>query len=298
MNPVLRQLESEAIQIIREVAGAFENPVILYSIGKDSGAILHLASKAFYPGKIPFKLLHIDTGWKFKEMISFRDRITDIYDVQLIVHKNTQGEKANVSPVETDAQEYTRIMKTDALKAALDLYKFDAAIGGARRDEERSRAKERVFSLREPGHIWNPKNQRPELWNTFNTIINPGQSMRVFPLSDWTEIDVWKYTKDQNIPYVPLYLSASRKVVNRQGSLIMVDDHRLPIMDHEVVEDKNIRFRSLGCYPLSAAIQSTAQSIDDIIAELELSTNSERAGRLIDGDRSASMESKKIEGYF
>lgn len=297
-RPLLDQLEAEGIEIIRETAGAFAKPVMLYSIGKDSGVMLHLAKKAFAPAPIPFPLMHIDTTWKFKEMISFRDQIAAHYGVDLIVHTNRRGAEEGITPFTRDSQEYTRIMKTDALREALDLYGFDAALGGARRDEERSRAKERIFSLRQPGHRWDPRAQRPEMWHTYNTRLAPGQTMRVFPLSNWTEIDVWRYIQREKLPMVPLYFSAPRPVVQRNGSWIMVDDERLELQAGETVETRSIRFRSLGCYPLCAATESQASDIDALVEEVAATKLSERAGRLIDGERDSSMEAKKVEGYF
>jgi sulfate adenylyltransferase subunit 2 len=295
---ILDVLEAEAIEIIRETAAAFDKPVMLYSIGKDSGVMLHLARKAFAPAPIPFPLLHIDTTWKFRDMISFRDRIAKEYGVELLVHTNREGVEENVSPFTAGTQEYTRIMKTVALRQALDLHGFDAALGGSRRDEERSRAKERIFSLRLPGHRWEPRSQRPEMWHTYNTRLTEGQTMRVFPLSNWTELDVWMYTRRENIPVVPLYFAAPRPVVERNGSLIMIDDDRYPLESGETPQQRVIRFRSLGCYPLCAAVESPAASADDLIDELVTTRLSERAGRLIDGEKSASMEAKKMEGYF
>lgn len=297
-SSVLDSLEAESIDILRETAAAFDKPVMLYSIGKDSGVMLHLAKKAFAPGPIPFPLMHIDTTWKFRDMIAFRNRIAAEYGVELIVHTNQDGVRDDVTPFNTDAQEYTRIMKTVALRQALDMHQFDAAIGGSRRDEERSRAKERIFSLRLEGHRWEPRSQRPELWRTFNTRLGQGQTMRVFPLSNWTELDVWTYTRRENLPIVPLYLAAERPVVERKGALIMVDDDRMPLEPGETPQMRTVRFRSLGCYPLSAAVESPAASLDDLIDELVTTRLSERAGRLIDGEKSASMEAKKVEGYF
>jgi sulfate adenylyltransferase subunit 2 len=291
-------LEAEAIDILRETAAAFEKPVMLYSIGKDSGVLLHLAAKAFAPAPIPFPLLHVDTTWKFREMIVHRNTIAKMYGVELMVHTNQEGVAENITPFTTEAQEYTRIMKTVGLRQALDSNEFDAAIGGSRRDEERSRAKERVFSLRQPGHRWEPRSQRPEMWRTYNTRLAPGQTMRVFPLSNWTELDVWRYTQRENIPVVPLYFAQERPVVQRSGSLIMVDDDRFPLQDGETPEMCLIRFRSLGCYPLSAAVESPVTNIEELIEELVTTRLSERAGRLIDGEKSASMEAKKVEGYF
>jgi len=297
-SSVLDGLEAEAIEILRETAAAFARPVMLYSIGKDSGAMLHLARKAFAPAPIPFPLLHVDTGWKFRDMIRFRDHIAAEYGVDLMVHTNREGQAEGVTPFSRDAQEYTRVMKTVALREALDTHRFDAAIGGSRRDEERSRAKERIFSLRLEGHRWEPRSQRPEMWRTYNTRLAPGQTMRVFPLSNWTELDVWLYTRREGIPVVPLYFAAERPVVVRNGSLIMVDDERMQLEAGEEPQTRLIRFRSLGCYPLSAAVTSAATTLDDIIRELTEVRLSERAGRLIDGERSASMEAKKMEGYF
>ncbi len=297
-HDLLDALEAEGIEIIRETAAAFDKPVMLYSIGKDSGVMLHLARKAFAPAPIPFPLLHVDTTWKFAEMIRFRDQIAEHYGVDLIVHTNQQGVADGITPFSAGTQEYTRVMKTVALREALDQYGFDAALGGSRRDEERSRAKERIFSLRLPGHRWDPRAQRPEMWHTYNTRLTAGQSMRVFPLSNWTELDVWQYTRRENIPVVPLYFAAARPVVTRDGSLIMVDDDRFPLLDGETPELRVIRFRSLGCYPLCAAVESPAATVDDLIEELITTRLSERAGRLIDGEKSASMEAKKIEGYF
>lgn len=295
---ILDILEAEAIEIIRETAAAFDKPVMLYSIGKDSGVMLHMAKKAFAPAPIPFPLLHIDTTWKFREMIEFRNWIAGEYGVDLLVHTNQEGVRDNVTPFTLDAQEYTRIMKTVALRQALDMHGFDAALGGSRRDEERSRAKERIFSLRLPGHRWEPRSQRPEMWHTYNTRLTEGQTMRVFPLSNWTELDVWMYTRRENIPVVPLYYAKPRPVVERNGQYIMVDDDRFPLRDGEQPHLRTIRFRSLGCYPLCAAAESPASSVDDLIAELVETRVSERAGRLIDGEKSASMEAKKMEGYF
>jgi sulfate adenylyltransferase subunit 2 len=297
-DEVLDQLEAEAIEIFRETASAFKKPVMLYSIGKDSSVLLRLAQKAFYPAKIPFPLMHIDTTWKFKEMISFREATVKAANVDLIVHTNQAGVAQNVNPFDLGSTEYTRIMKTVALREALDLYEFDAAIGGSRRDEEKSRAKERIFSLREPGHRWDPRQQRPELWHSFNTKIRPGQTMRAFPMSDWTELDVWRYIERENIEVVPLYFSKLRPSVMRGNQIIMVDDERYRLHENETPEMRQIRFRTLGCYPLTAASESTATTISEIIAELEEVSLSERATRLIDGDREDSMERKKIEGYF
>ncbi|MET4163627.1 sulfate adenylyltransferase subunit 2 [Marinobacterium sp. MBR-111] len=294
----LKQLEAESIHIIREVAAEFDNPVMLYSVGKDSSVMLHLARKAFYPGKPPFPLLHVDTTWKFKEMIQFRDHMAQEAGMDLIVHINPEGVEMGISPFTHGSSKHTDIMKTQGLKQALNQYKFDAAFGGARRDEEKSRAKERVFSFRDKHHRWDPKNQRPELWNTFNTRVDKGESIRVFPLSNWTELDIWQYIHLEQIPIVPLYFSAVRPVVERDGMLIMVDDERLPLADGEVPMMKNIRFRTLGCYPLTGAVESDADTLPEIIQEMLLTTTSERQGRAIDHDSAGSMEQKKIEGYF
>jgi sulfate adenylyltransferase subunit 2 len=298
LSAQLRRLEAESIGIIREVAAEFRNPVMLYSIGKDSGVMLHLAMKAFYPSKPPFPLLHVDTGWKFRDMIRHRDGIAARYGVRLLVHTNAEGVARGINPIASGSQLHTQVMKTEALKQALDKYDFDAAFGGARRDEEKSRAKERVFSFRSAGHVWDPRNQRPELWNLYNTRIAKGETIRVFPLSNWTELDIWQYTRAEDIPVVPLYFAAPRPVVKRDGLLIMRDDDRMPLLPGEVEETRQVRFRSLGCYPLSAAIESDAQSLDDIIAEMMATRTSERSGRLIDNDEAASMERKKREGYF
>jgi sulfate adenylyltransferase subunit 2 len=294
----LKQLEAESIHIIREVAAEFDNPVMLYSVGKDSSVMLHLARKAFFPGKPPFPLLHVDTTWKFKEMIQFRDHMAQEAGMDLIVHINPEGVEMGISPFTHGSSKHTDIMKTQGLKQALNQYKFDAAFGGARRDEEKSRAKERVFSFRDKHHRWDPKNQRPELWNTFNTRVDKGESIRVFPLSNWTELDIWQYIHLEQIPIVPLYFSAVRPVVERDGMLIMVDDERLPLADGEVPMMKNIRFRTLGCYPLTGAVESDADTLPEIIQEMLLTTTSERQGRAIDHDSAGSMEQKKIEGYF
>ncbi len=298
LSPHLRRLEAESIEILREVAAEFENPVLLYSIGKDSGVLLHLAKKAFFPSRVPFPLLHVDTTWKFADMIAHRDRVAAEGGFELIVHVNEAGRAAGVSPLTHGSSEHTRIMKTEALKQALDQHRFDAAIGGARRDEEKSRAKERVVSIRSPGHGWDPRRQRPELWNLYNTRLAPGETARVFPLSNWTELDVWDYTRAEAIPVVPLYFAAERPVVKRDGRLIMRDDERLVLQPGEVLENRRVRFRSLGCYPLSAAVDSDAADLDAIIDELRTSRTSERNGRLIDADEAASMERKKREGYF
>jgi sulfate adenylyltransferase subunit 2 len=294
----LRRLEAESIEIIREVAAAFDNPVMLYSIGKDSGVMLHLAVKAFFPSKPPFPLLHVDTKWKFADMIRHRDSIVERYGVDLLIYTNQEGVERGVNPIASGSSLHTQVMKTDALKQALDKYGFDAAFGGARRDEEKSRAKERIFSFRSAGHTWDPRNQRPELWRLYNTRINQGETIRVFPLSNWTELDIWEYTRAENIPIVPLYLAAQRPVVERNGMLIMRDDDRMPLLPGEVEEPRWVRFRSLGCYPLSAAVESEAATLDDIIDEMRATRTSERQGRLIDSDESASMEKKKREGYF
>jgi sulfate adenylyltransferase subunit 2 len=294
----LKALESESIEILRETAAAFRNPVMMYSIGKDSSVLLHLAKKAFYPAPIPIPLLHIDTTWKFKEMISFRDEVVAKAGVKLLVHTNQEGVAAGANPFKTGISEYTRIMKTVALRQALDQYAFDAAIGGSRRDEEKSRAKERIFSVRDEGHKWDPRNQRPELWRTYNTRLAPGQTMRVFPLSDWTEIDVWRYILQENIEVNPLYFAKERPMVKRGDQLIMVDDERYPLLDAEKPEMIKVRFRTLGCYPLTAAVKSTATSITEIVEEVFSVKLSERATRLIDGAAEDSMEKKKTEGYF
>lgn len=294
----LKRLEAESISIFREVAAEFRNPVMLYSIGKDSGVMLHLAMKAFYPSKPPFPLLHVDTGWKFKDMIRHRDSIVQRYGVKLLVHTNQEGVARGINPITSGSQLHTQVMKTEALKQALDHWGFDAAFGGARRDEEKSRAKERVFSFRSAGHVWDPRNQRPELWTLFNTRIHKGETIRVFPLSNWTELDIWQYTRAENIPVVPLYFAAPRPVVKRDGLLIMRDDERMSLLPGEKEEVRTVRFRSLGCYPLSAAVESPAATLDDIIDEMLIARTSERSGRLIDSDEAASMEKKKREGYF
>jgi sulfate adenylyltransferase subunit 2 len=294
----LQRLEAESIHIIREVAAEFRNPVMLYSIGKDSSVMLHLTAKAFYPSKPPFPLLHVDTTWKFREMIAFRDETAKRVGMDLIVHTNEQGLREGISPFTHGSSTYTNIMKTDALKQALTQYKFDAAFGGARRDEEKSRAKERIFSFRTENHGWDPKNQRPELWNLYNARIRQGESIRVFPLSNWTELDIWQYILQENIPIVPLYFAAKRPVVERDGQLIMVDDDRLPLAKGEVPQERMVRFRTLGCYPLTAAIESPASTLHEIVYEMLLARTSERSGRLIDHDEAGSMEKKKREGYF
>jgi sulfate adenylyltransferase subunit 2 len=298
LSPHLKRLEAESIGIIREVAAEFRNPVMLYSIGKDSGVMLHLAMKAFHPSKPPFPLLHIDTGWKFRDMIRHRDAIAAREGLKLLVHTNPEGLARGINPITSGSQLHTQVMKTEALKQALDQWQFDAAFGGARRDEERSRAKERVFSFRSAGHVWDPRNQRPELWNLYNTRISKGETIRVFPLSNWTELDIWQYTRAQSIPVVPLYFAAPRPVIERDGLLIMRDDDRMPLKPGEVEQVRMVRFRSLGCYPLSAAIESRAASLDEIIEEMLIARTSERSGRLIDSDEAASMEKKKREGYF
>ncbi len=294
----LKQLEAESIHIIREVVAEFDNPVMLYSIGKDSAVMLHLARKAFFPGKLPFPLLHVDTTWKFREMIEFRDKMAQKYGFDLLVHVNQHGVEEGINPFVHGSARHTDIMKTEALKQALDHYRFDAAFGGARRDEEKSRAKERVYSFRDRQHRWDPKNQRPELWNLYNSRVAPGESIRVFPLSNWTELDIWQYIYLENIEIVPLYFAAPRPVVKRDGMLIMVDDERMPLLPGETPELRTVRFRTLGCYPLTGAVESEAATLPDIIREMLLTRTSERQGRLIDHDQSGSMEKKKIEGYF
>jgi sulfate adenylyltransferase subunit 2 len=294
----LRQLEAEAIGILREVAAEFRNPVLLYSIGKDSSVLLHLARKAFYPARLPFRLLHVDTAWKFREMIQFRDATVQRLDLELIVHTNQEGLERGINPIASGSALHTQVMKTEALKQALDRHGFDAAIGGARRDEEKSRAKERVFSLRGAGYSWEPRRQRPEVWHLYNTRLAPGETMRVFPLSNWTELDVWEYIAAEGIDIVPLYFAKERPVVRREGTWIMVDDDRLPMAPGEAPQLRSVRFRTLGCYPLTGAIESDAATPADIIAELRASSLSERQGRLIDTDDAASMERKKKQGYF
>jgi sulfate adenylyltransferase subunit 2 len=294
----LRALEAESVFIIREVAAEFRNPVLLYSTGKDSSVLLHIALKAFAPAKPPFRLLHIDTLWKFREMIAFRDATAKRVGMDLIVHVNEAGVRRGVSPIGSGSVEYTDVMKTEALRQALDKWKCDAALGGARRDEEKSRAKERIFSHRSPGHRWDPRNQRPELWRLFNTRIRPDESMRVFPLSNWTELDVWQYLRAERIPVVPLYFARERPVVEREGTLIVVDDERLPLGPGEVPRIEKVRFRTLGCYPLTGAVRSEAADVDAVIEETMGSRFSERQGRIIDRDDHASMEKKKREGYF
>jgi sulfate adenylyltransferase subunit 2 len=294
----LKSLEAESIGIMREVAAEFRNPVMLYSIGKDSSVMLHLARKAFFPGKPPFPLLHIDTGWKFREMIAFRDETARSLGLDLLVHTNAEGKARGINPITSGSALHTAVMKTEALKQALERHGFDAAFGGARRDEEKSRAKERIFSLRSAAHAWNPKNQRPELWRLYNTRLRQGESMRVFPLSNWTELDVWEYIAVEQIPVVPLYFAKPRPVVSRNGVLIMVDDGRLPLERQERPEMRVVRFRTLGCYPLTGAIEATAKTSHEIVEELRQSRRSERQGRLIDNDEEAAMERKKREGYF
>ncbi len=294
----LQQLEADSIHIMREVVAETENPVMLYSIGKDSSVLLHLARKAFFPAKIPFPVMHVDTTWKFREMIKFRDDLAKEYNLDLIVYTNPDGVSQNVGPFSHGSAVHTDIMKTQALKQALDKYKFDAAFGGARRDEEKSRAKERIFSFRSEQHRWDPKNQRPELWSLYNTKKKPGESIRVFPLSNWTELDIWQYIYLENIPMVPLYFAKERPVVFRNGIWIMVDDDRLVLEKDEKPEVKCVRFRTLGCYPLTGAIESNASTLPDIIQEMLLTKTSERQGRVIDQDSGASMEMKKQEGYF
>ncbi len=294
----LKRLESESIHIMREVAAEFRNPVMLYSIGKDSSVMLHLAMKAFYPSLPPFPLLHVDTTWKFREMIAFRDETVKRLGLKLLVHINEDGVRRGINPFDSGSALHTQVMKTEGLKQALDKYGFDAAFGGARRDEEKSRAKERIFSFRTASHSWDPKNQRPELWRLYNTRVRPGESIRVFPLSNWTELDIWQYIMMENIPIVPLYFAKKRPVVERDGTLIMVDDARMKLRDGEVAQSKLVRFRTLGCYPLTGAIESRADTLEAIVSEMLTARTSERQGRLIDSDESASMEKKKREGYF
>lgn len=294
----LKQLEYESIHIMREVVAEFDKPVMLYSVGKDSSVLLHLARKAFAPGKIPFPLLHVDTTWKFREMIEFRDRMAKEYDFELLVHQNPEGLAMNISPFTHGSSTHTDIMKTQGLKQALDQYQFDAAFGGARRDEEKSRAKERVYSFRDKKHRWDPKNQRPELWNIYNGKVHKGESIRVFPLSNWTELDIWQYIYLENIQIPELYFSKERPVVERDGTLIMVDDERMPLEEGEKPMMKKVRFRTLGCYPLTGAVESEADTLPAIIQEMLLTKTSERQGRVIDRDTTGSMEKKKIEGYF
>ncbi|MGE5537644.1 MAG: sulfate adenylyltransferase subunit CysD [Gemmatimonas sp.] len=294
----LQALESEAIGVFWEIASEFRRPVLLYSIGKDSAVMLHIALKAFSPGRLPFPVLHVDTGWKFREMIAFRDETARRLGLDLIVHRNKTGIAQGIDPIRSGSALHTHVMKTEALKQALTKHGFDAAFGGARRDEEKSRAKERILSFRSADHAWNPRNQRPELWRLFNTRIKPGESVRAFPLSNWTELDVWEYIAAENIPVVPLYFARERPVVRRAGTWIMVDDERLPLDAGEAPELREVRFRTLGCYPLTGAIESSAASLDAIIAELKAARHSEREGRLIDSDEASSMEKKKREGYF
>ena len=294
----LDRLEAESIHILREVAASMQNPVMMYSIGKDSSVLLHLARKAFHPGRIPFPLLHVDTTWKFREMIAFRDALKDDPQTDLLVHINQEGVEQGIGPFTHGSALHTDVMKTQALKQALDKYKFDAAIGGARRDEEKSRAKERIFSFRSAQHRWDPKNQRPELWSLYNARIKPGESVRVFPISNWTELDIWQYIYQENIELVPLYFAAERPVVERDGIMVMVDDDRIPLEPGEEPQMKTVRFRTLGCYPLTGAVESTASTVTEIIEEMLRTTTSEREGRAIDKDAPASMEMKKQEGYF
>ncbi|MFA7086355.1 MAG: sulfate adenylyltransferase subunit CysD [Aliarcobacter sp.] len=294
----LKQLEAESIHIIREVVAEFDNPVMMYSVGKDSAVMLHLALKAFAPAKLPFPLLHVDTLWKFKEMIEFRDKRAKEEGFELLVHTNPDGIEMNISPFTHGSAVHTDIMKTQGLKQALNKYKFDAVFGGARRDEEKSRAKERIYSFRDKNHRWDPKNQRPELWNIYNARVHKDESIRVFPLSNWTELDIWQYIYLEQIPIVPLYFAAKRPVVEKDGVKIMVDDERMPIGPDDVIKEEMVRFRTLGCYPLTGAVNSKAQTLEEIIKEMLLSRTSERQGRVIDNDSSGSMEKKKIEGYF
>jgi sulfate adenylyltransferase subunit 2 len=296
--PYLKHLEAESIYIFREVVAEADNPVLLYSIGKDSSVLLHLALKAFYPAPIPFPILHVDTTWKFREMYVFRDKIAKKHSLNLLIHTNQEGYQNNINPFIHGSAIHTEIMKTTALKQALNKYQFDVAFGGARRDEEKSRAKERIFSFRNAEHRWDPKNQRPELWSLYNTRKNKGESIRVFPLSNWTELDIWQYIYAENIEVVPLYFAAPRTVIEREGLLIMVDDHRMPLANNEIPQERKVRFRTLGCYPLTAAIESNANTLPKIIYELMASRQSERHGRMIDNDYQASMEKKKEEGYF
>ena len=294
----LKRLEAEAIHILREVAANFAKPVMLYSIGKDLSVMLHLAMKAFYPAKPPFPFLHIDTTWKFREMIEFRQRMAKELGINLLVHINPDGIEQGINPFVHGSNIHTHVMKTVGLRQALDKYGFDAAFGGARRDEEKSRAKERIFSFRNSQHAWDPKKQRPEMWKTYNTRINPGELIRVFPLSNWTELDIWQYILKENVPVVPLYFAKKRPVVERDGTLIMVDDERMPLDPNDVVEERLVRFRTLGCYPLTGAIESEAATLEEIVAEMIAARTSERQGRLIDGDETSSMEKKKKGGYF
>lgn len=294
----LQELESESIYIMREVIATAKNPAMLYSIGKDSSVMLHLAMKAFYPGKPPFPFLHVDTTWKFKEMITFRDKRMQELGLELLVYINPEGVEKNIGPFTHGSEVHTDVMKTQALRLALDKYKFDAVFGGARRDEEKSRAKERVFSFRDSQHRWDPRNQRPELWHLYNSRVNKNESMRVFPLSNWTELDIWQYIYLENIPIVPLYFAKKRPVVERDGVLIMVDDDRMPIEPNEQVQEEMVRFRTLGCYPLTGAIRSQAKTLEQVVEETLVAASSERQGRVIDNDANASMEKKKMEGYF
>lgn len=294
----LKQLEAESIHILREVVAEFDNPVMMYSVGKDSAVMLHLALKAFHPAKLPFPLLHVDTRWKFKEMIEFRDQRAKEEGFELLVHTNPEGIEKDINPFVHGSAVHTDIMKTQGLKQALDKYKFDAVFGGARRDEEKSRAKERIYSFRDKNHRWDPKNQRPELWNAYNARVHKGESIRVFPLSNWTELDIWQYIYLEGIPIVPLYFAQKRPVVERDGVKIMVDDERMPIAADDVVKEEMVRFRTLGCYPLTGAVESTAATLPEIIQEMLLTKTSERQGRVIDNDSAGSMEKKKIEGYF
>jgi sulfate adenylyltransferase subunit 2 len=297
-TPVLRRLEAESIYILREVAGQFRRPVLLYSIGKDSSVLVHLAKKAFYPARPPFPVLHVDTTWKFREMIAFRDKVLPTYGMELIVHTNADGIARGINPFTHGSALHTEVMKTEALRQAMERHGFDAAIGGARRDEEKSRAKERVFSFRSATHQWDPKRQRPELWKLYNGMLHPAESMRVFPLSNWTELDVWRYIEAEEIPVVPLYFAKPRPIVERDAMLIMVDDDRMPLRAGEKPQVLEVRFRTLGCYPLTGAVRSQAKSVSDIVGELATSRSSERMGRLIDQDQIGSMEKKKREGYF
>ncbi len=298
LSPHLKALEAESIHIMREVAAEFERPVMLYSIGKDSAVMLHLALKAFYPSRPPFPLQHVDTGWKFRDMITYRDTLASALGLELRVEINEDGVKRGINPFDSGSNLHTQVMKTEALRGAMNRHRYDAAFGGARRDEEKSRAKERIFSFRDAHHAWDPRNQRPELWRTFNTRIKQGESIRVFPLSNWTELDIWQYILEEDIPIVPLYLSAERPVVERGGTLLMVDDERFPLQPGETPQMRRIRFRTLGCYPLTGAIESDAASLEDIVLEMLTARTSERSGRLIDHDESGSMEKKKREGYF
>ncbi|WFR96117.1 sulfate adenylyltransferase subunit CysD [Rhizobium tumorigenes] len=298
LDPHLKALENESIHIFREVAAEFERPVMLYSVGKDSSVLLHLARKAFYPGRVPFPLLHVNTGWKFSEMIAFRDNIAKTYDLDLIEHINPRGAAEGITPFTHGSSDFTDIMKTQGLRQALDAGKFDAAFGGARRDEEASRAKERIYSFRTPEHRWDPRNQRPELWNIYNGMIRQGESVRAFPLSNWTEVDIWRYIQAEDIPLVPLYYAKKRSYVERDGMMILAEDPRLELLPGEVRQEGMIRFRTLGDFPLTGAIRSEATTLDEVIGELEIATVSERQGRAIDRDQSGSMEKKKREGYF